>query len=805
MQNIFADTAPKYWAAGLPAIPLYQMEKRPVSNGWSRWCDEMVSPVEQAEFLQKYPKNNIGLPLGQASGLMMIDYDYDDPEVEKALLSVLPPSPWKRVGQRGYVLAYKWNGMPGKKVINDAQDRVLVEILTTGNQVVLPPSIHPKTMKPYVTENNVELCDVLDQLVTLPVDIEEQLRSALSQVVGLKESSSKTRFKATVAVPAGSRDTSMTRNAGLLVHSILSGDLTLLEAIDDMQAWYDMYVQKNAVDDIDIHKGLQHIIKWLLNDVNVKKKILPTGWDDGISEETKAEWGLVFDEDQKALSYEQMLEAIDKEWSTVPPNDPKRLSFTTKMLSLIHRANNLSQIELDMVIKHLCVGGDMKPATLKKTLKEIGKGVIEGLSHYEIANQVVKEMNVKHGELALYNDVIWSWEGSYWQEVKEQMIRQYVQREYGNLVAAKKFQDHKGIVNVLKDIIPQTIKAEVEVVGVNFSNGFLNREMKLVPHAKEHGMTYRLPFSYKPELAGKSAMFFSFLEHSWGHEADFEDKKRALQEAICTTLFGVATSYQRAFLLYGVGGTGKSVLMDIISAMVPEASTSSIKPTQWDGRWEKAMFGKSLLNQAGELSEREFIDGTMFKQIVVGEVITGEFKGGQLFQLRPKTAHWFASNYLPKTKDHSEGFNRRWLIFNFNRVVAPEDRIIDLANKIVYEEIEMIVAWALEAWPALVKREGYTLCASHKDKVKDMALQNSSIRQWMSERVILNVAGAKVDEKTLYSDFWKFSMQAMGAKVLQPKTFNIEFNQFLGEIGIEQGVSTGQGVIMYKDIALVKD
>jgi P4 family phage/plasmid primase-like protien len=295
------------------------------------------------------------------------------------------------------------------------------------------------------------------------------------------------------------------------------------------------------------------------------------------------------------------------------------------------------------------------------------------------------------------------------------------------------------------------------------------------------------------------------LEHSWGHEADFEDKKRALQEAICTTLFGVATSYQRAFLLYGVGGTGKSVLMDIISAMVPEASTSSIKPTQWDGRWEKAMFGKSLLNQAGELSEREFIDGTMFKQIVVGEVITGEFKGGQLFQLRPKTAHWFASNYLPKTKDHSEGFNRRWLIFNFNRVVAPEDRIIDLANKIVYEEIEMIVAWALEAWPALVKREGYTLCASHKDKVKDMALQNSSIRQWMSERVILNVAGAKVDEKTLYSDFWKFSMQAMGAKVLQPKTFNIEFNQFLGEIGIEQGVSTGQGVIMYKDIALVKD
>jgi hypothetical protein len=55
---------------------------------------------------------------------------------------------------------------------------MICELLGLGNQLVLPPSIHPDTGKPYVSNTN--LWEVLDELQELPQDIEAQLRRALT-------------------------------------------------------------------------------------------------------------------------------------------------------------------------------------------------------------------------------------------------------------------------------------------------------------------------------------------------------------------------------------------------------------------------------------------------------------------------------------------------------------------------------------------------------------------------------------------------------------------------------------------------
>src|SRR5690606_39414553 len=53
----------------------------------------------------------------------------------------------------------------------------ICEYLCTGQQVVLPPSIHPETNKPYVANTN--LYEVLDQLPMIPDDLEERLRNLI--------------------------------------------------------------------------------------------------------------------------------------------------------------------------------------------------------------------------------------------------------------------------------------------------------------------------------------------------------------------------------------------------------------------------------------------------------------------------------------------------------------------------------------------------------------------------------------------------------------------------------------------------
>lgn len=382
-------------------------------------------------------------------------------------------------------------------------------------------------------------------------------------------------------------------------------------------------------------------------------------------------------------------------------------------------------------------------------------------------------------KLACVNDELRIWGGSHWEVLKEQTVRSFIQRQYGDLKYSSRYSDHKQIVQVVKDLVPQVIKTNL-TDGINFANGFLTRDLKLMPHAAEYGMTYTLPFCYKPELVGKCPRFLDFLTHSWGHDDDFNEKKRALQEAICATLFGIATSFQRCFLLYGAGNTGKSVMIEILKAMVPDEAQSAIGPDQWGETFIPAQFAGKLLNVAGELHENKRIEGKSFKEIVSGEEITAQHKNQNPFRFRPKAAHWFASNYLPRSKDTSGGFNRRWLILQFNRIVAPKDIVRDLHAIIIYEEIEAIVAWALEALPPFLASGNYTMPSSSAALAYEVANLNSSVRQWLGEKVI-EAPGEIVTEEVLYKDYWMHASSVMMTHAASPKVFSVELRQFLGE------------------------
>lgn len=89
---------------------------------------------------------------------------------------------------------------------------MLLECLSKGTQIVLPPSIHPDTGKAYTA--NCPLVDVMGALPALPKGVESLLREAL-KAEGF-ELSSLGNTKITSFVPAGARDNALVYNAGLL-------------------------------------------------------------------------------------------------------------------------------------------------------------------------------------------------------------------------------------------------------------------------------------------------------------------------------------------------------------------------------------------------------------------------------------------------------------------------------------------------------------------------------------------------------------------------------------------------------------
>lgn len=797
---IFKDTAPALWELGLPVIPLRINDKKPFFDGWSRYCLEMPSQSEKQDWLARHAPNNIGLPLGPQSKIVCIDYDYRDPKVEAAILAVLPNAPWVRIGQKGWVRAFRFNGEDPKKIF-DEEGVTVVEILSTGNQVVLPPSIHPKTMKPYTS--NCNLADVYHLLPTLPDDIEGVLRLAIGQIITLKSKASQggAKFNVGDLVPSGARDTQMIRHAGHLSRRILKGEVTVLQALDDMRDWFDNKVEKVIGDDIDVTKGFEKILSYLRTDVGVKNKILPPGWDDGLTNEQKNDYGLNFDSAQEDWTYQRLFDHV-AEANKTSPNSTERMKMIDFALRKLAQTKAIDNIGRAKILQELQSDTKIPISDFKRRIKELQAGAIEGISHTEIAEETMREMQAKTGQLACWNDVIWCWEGTHWEKFSESTIRSVIQREFGHLPMARKYSDHKQIVQVMRDQLPQKLKADGAVDGVNFANGFLNKDMKLMAHSPEYGMTYTLPFQYRPELMGKSPKFFNFLQKTWGNDPDYEEKKLCLAEMIAATMFGKATSLQKAFLLYGIANTGKSVVLNIVSALIPDETRTALSPDKWDAEYIAAQFSGKLLNVCGEIDEKKKINGKLFKEIIAGDEITSRNIYGSPFKFHPNCAHMFGSNYLPKTNDSTNGFNRRWQILTFNRVVPAEEVVRDLDKVIIFEEVEAIVAWAIQAYGPLIERNDYTMPSSHYDALESMSMQNSVVRQWMSDRLI-EKEGAVSKEGDFYLDYFTYCIGTAGVKHLPPKAFALELNTFLAEKRKPKG-TPHEGDFLHKNLELKK-
>lgn len=722
--GIFANNAPSLWQHGLPVIPLRARDKAPLMPNWSQYKEKMPTPQEQDHWLRNYPDCNIGLPLGAQSGCVAIDIDTTDPTLIDIIEKICGYSPWVRVGQKGKVMLFKYSGQKPFK-IKDIDGHMICEFLSSGNQVVLPPSIHPKTQMPY--RCNIPITQALSTLRTLPEQIETLLRNAFADHGVVLSHSGWTRT--TDYVSQGSRDVKMTSMSGFLANGVTRGELTLLEAIDRLYAWKSLCVENVAGDDIDIEKGVRNLIQFLIQDVTgPKNRPLPLGWDTGLTEEQRKQWGLDFADEHTEWSVNQLIAYLKGEFEKFEEGSIQRISAIDYVLRRISRSPHLNTLEIESIYNYILQtnkGSVTKPA-LKSRLKELELGELEGKDHTEIAKSVLNDL-LRLGEIYFFHDNLWQYKGSNWEVMNKQEILQLIANNYGFYPAAKRASDHSGILQIIKALVPQQDLDARKLPGVNFANCFVDNEGVMHPHNKSFGCTYTMPFRYVPELADNHPMFDKFLRSIWGHCPDFNERVQALREAMCATFFGMGPSFARAILLYGLAGSGKSQLLEIVKHLLPNQVISYVTPYKFDDKYEVTELSRSLLNVCGELDENKPIPGASFKSVVDGSALQSCYKYGQMFSFSPKATHWFASNYLPKTRDASEGFNRRWLVFEFDRIVPKEEKVRDIGEIIVAEEREAIAAWVIGCVKDLTKRGDYLLPPTHREIMRSIACENDTV------------------------------------------------------------------------------
>jgi putative DNA primase/helicase len=195
----------------------------------------------------------------------------------------------------------------------------------------------------------------------------------------------------------------------------------------------------------------------------------------------------------------------------------------------------------------------------------------------------------------------------------------------------------------------------------------------------------------------------------------------------------LAPRYQKALVCVGPGSNGKSVLLSVLSQLVPPGTLASIAPQTWTSEYRVAMLAGKLLNIVNELPELELFDTEVVKCIISGDPTTARHIREAPFRFASRAGHVVSANRLPRTADATHGFWRRFLVLTFNNIVAEDNQDPDLADRIVAEELADIVRWALAGAVRLLQQKHYTTPQSSLRALEEWRQDADPVRLFAGE------------------------------------------------------------------------
>lgn len=157
---------------------------------------------------------------------------------------------------------------------------------------------------------------------------------------------------------------------------------------------------------------------------------------------------------------------------------------------------------------------------------------------------------------------------------------------------------------------------------------------------------------------------------------------------------------QKAMLLVGDGGNGKSTFIGLLEALIGRENRSAVSLHELEeNRFAKHdLYGKAA-NLYPDLPDKDLKSTGIFKMLTGGDPIRAEDKNIRAFTYHNVAKLTFSCNAVPRVPEDSVAYFRRWLIVEFPYSFegsSKEDK--DLKEKIINDPGEMsgFLNWALE-------------------------------------------------------------------------------------------------------------
>lgn len=695
----FSEAAQSLVSNGLSVIPLRARDKAPIPKGWQKYSKEKPSPDDISRWSQ-IKDANIGVVLGEASGIVAVDYD-EHPEFWELVAEMLPVSPIKKRGAKGYTAFYRYNGEKNAsfkyKNPKTGQVDTVIDILSDGRQTVVPPSKHPDGYD-YRYLTRLALSDTLRGLPKLPDDLIQYIL----EIVERFDVYTRTNCTQGEQSPAKEPDETITQEEVKKALSYINPDLSYEEWAHIGMALKHQFG----------HHGLG-----LWDEYSTRgskycgRKKLESLWESfrgsGITIGTVFKYAkdagydprMPDDEDFQDLWPDEAKDALEEEIGA--PSTPQPTSGIATTETKVESSPN-------------------KPPKEKKSSKP---PVIKKLK-YPLTDSANADRFVHYFGDRFRFCPAFKWlyyDGKKWNKKAELVASKYAEKTANMIIRErdyfkkdekllKKFNtfiesSHNGtrLNNMIRlargreGILTDASAFDNDIWYLNCANGFVDlRTGELKEHNPKLMSTRITNISYDPEAT--CPMWKEYLDLVMDGDAEMIDY---LQRIAGYCLTG-STGEQVMFFIFGDGSNGKSVFIETLSEIAGDysavISTKSLCLSHSNSAQaeEMAASAGARLITVGETQVGQTWDESLLKDMTGGDKVRACLKFCDSFDFVPRSKLIIRGNNKPRVRGTDEGIWRRFHLIPFEIPIPKDRKDPHFKEKLWAAELPGILNWAIQ-------------------------------------------------------------------------------------------------------------
>ena len=386
--------------------------------------------------------------------------------------------------------------------------------------------------------------------------------------------------------------------------------------------------------------------------------------------------------------------------------------------------------------------------------------------------EIINQTKIKNLGICKNSDFVYLFNGAYWKSIDKEEFQKFLGEASEKMgvgkYTAKYFRFRENLFKqfIASEYLPAP-QRQKDRVFINLLNGTfeITDKPNLRPFDASDFIKYQLPFAYDPKATAPK--FEAFLNRILPEK----DKQLVLSEFLGYIFVPQSQlKLEKVLFLFGSGANGKSVIYEIIKALLGSHNTSEFtlqNLTDSNGN-SRAQIADKLVNYSSEINGKLQVD--MFKKLASGEPIQAKILYKDTFIIEDYAKLIFNTNELPKDVDFMKAFFRRFLIIPFEVTIPENQQNKNLHREIIESELPGVFNWILEGLKRLLIQKQFSESHSIDKALDQFMTESDTVKRFLEEEGYKSDPEKKVLLKELYYRYRDFALDE-GNRLLSKQSF----------------------------------